>query len=78
MRKVIGDEIAKLLVAGFIREILFADWLANPVLVEKNKDAMALIKKWRMCIDYTHLNKACPRDPFSLPRMEQVDRKSVV
>lgn len=43
MRRVIGDEIAKLLVAGFIREILFADWLANPVLVEKNKDAMAFI-----------------------------------
>ena len=63
-RKIIGDEIAKLLVAGWIREVLFTDWLANPVLVEKKKDEKAVLKAWRMCIDYTNLNKACPRDPF--------------
>ena len=28
--------------------------------------------KWRMCIDYTSLNKACPKDPFALPRIDQV------
>ena len=42
------------------------EWLANPVMVEKKN------KKWRMCIDYTHLNKACPKDPFALPRIDQV------
>ena len=65
-REVIGDEIARLLAAGFIMEVYHPDWLANPVLVMK-KD-----KTWRMCIDYTSLNKACPKDPFALPRIDQV------
>ena len=71
----IGEEIARLLAAGFIKEVEHTEWLANPVKVEKKN------KKWRMCIDYTHLNKACPKDPFALPRIDQVidsDRKSVV
>ena len=54
--RAIGDEIAKLLAAGFIREIFHSDWLANPVLVKKKTE------KWRMCIDYIGLNKACPKD----------------
>jgi hypothetical protein len=29
-------------------------------------------KTWRMCINYTSLNKACPKDPFALPRIDQV------
>ena len=61
--KAIGDRIAELLAAGFITEVYHPDWLANPVLVLK-KD-----KTWRMCIDYTSLNKACPKDPFTLPRI---------
>jgi hypothetical protein len=64
--KAIGEEIMKLLNAGFIREVFHPEWLANPVLV-KNKN-----KKWRMCVDYTSLNKACPKDPFPLPRIDQV------
>ena len=28
--------------------------------------------EWRMCIDYTDLNKHCPKDPFGLPRIDQV------
>ena len=65
--------MAKLLAAGFIMEVLYPDWLANPVLVEKKKDENPNIAKvWRMCIDYTHLNKACPKDPFPLPRIDQV------
>lgn len=72
-RKVIGDEVAKLLAAGFIMEILYPDWLANPVLVEKKKGENPNIPKlWRMCIDYTNLNKECPKDPFPLPRIDQV------
>ncbi|WVZ89810.1 hypothetical protein U9M48_036169 [Paspalum notatum var. saurae] len=42
------------------------EWLANPVLVLKNK------KDWRMCVDYTDLNKHCPKDPFGLPYIDQV------
>ena len=61
-----GEEIARLLAAGFIMEVFFPEWLANPVLMLKKNN------KWRMCIDYTSLNKACPKDPFALPRLDQV------
>jgi hypothetical protein len=47
-------------------EVFYPDWLANPVLVLKKNNT------WRMCIDYTRLNKACPKDPFALPRIDQV------
>jgi hypothetical protein len=59
-RKAIGEVIARLLAAGFIMEVFYADWLAKPVLVLKTRLAP------RMCIDYTSLNKACPKDPFAL------------
>jgi hypothetical protein len=62
--KVIGEDILKLLSARFIREIFHPEWLENPVLVMKKN------KKWRMCVDYTSLNKACPKDPFPLPRID--------
>ena len=64
--RAIGEEIAKLLAAGFIKEVNHLDWLANPVLVRKKSG------KWRMCVDYTGLNKACPNDPFPLPRIDQI------
>ena len=51
--KAIGEEIAKLLAAGFIKEVYHIEWLANPVLVRKKSG------KWRMCVDYMGLNKAC-------------------
>ena len=56
----------KLLVAGFIREVYHPEWLANPVLVLKKSG------KWRMSIDYMGLNKACPKDLFPLPRIDQI------
>jgi hypothetical protein len=65
-RKVIGEEIHKLLEAGFIKEVHHPKWLANPVLVKKKSG------KWRMCVDYTSLNKACPKVPFPLPRIDQI------
>jgi hypothetical protein len=60
-RRVIGEEVRKLLGAGFIKEVFHPEWLDNPVLV-KNKNG-----KWRMFVDYTGLNKACPKVPFPLP-----------
>jgi hypothetical protein len=63
----IKKEVTKPLAASFIREILHPNWLANPVLVWK-KDS----SEWRMCVDYTDLNKHCPKDPFSLPRIDQI------
>jgi hypothetical protein len=63
----IKKEIAKLMAAGFMREILHLDWLANPVLVQKKNTA-----EWRMCVDYTNINKHCLKDPFGLPRIDQI------
>jgi hypothetical protein len=61
-----AEEIARLLAASFIMEVFYPDWLANPVLVLKKNNTR------RMCIDYTSLNKACPKNPFALPRIDQV------
>ena len=33
--RAIGEEVTKLLAAGFIREVYHSDWLANPVLIKK-------------------------------------------
>jgi hypothetical protein len=65
-RRAIGAELRKLLEAGFIKEVFHPTWLANPVLVKKKNG------KWRMCIYYTSLNKACPKVPFPLPRIDQI------
>jgi hypothetical protein len=65
-RKVISEEIHKLLKAEFIKEVNHPEWLANPILVMKKN------RKWRMCVDYTSLNKACPKVPFPLPRIDQI------
>jgi hypothetical protein len=56
--KAIGEEILKLLSAGFIREVFHPEWLANPVLVKKKNN------KWRMYVDYTSLNRCVPRIRF--------------
>ena len=66
-RKAICEEIHRLLKADFIKEIKEATWVANPVLVPK-KDTVVL----RMCIDFTNLNKHCPKDHFPLPRIDQI------
>ena len=62
----ISKEIDRLLHAVFIREIKDSDWVANPVLVEKKT------KKLRMCVDFTAINKCCPKDHFPLPRIDQI------
>ena len=58
--------MARLLAVRFIVEVLHPEWLANPVLVLKKNGT------WRMCVDYTDLNKACPPDSFALPRIDQI------
>ena len=65
-KEAIKVELVRLLAAGFIREVSHPDWLANPVLVPKSSGEL------RMCIDYTDLNKHCPKDPFPLPRINEV------
>ena len=60
-QQVVKDETQKLLNAGHIREIQYPEWLAKVVLVKKANG------KWRMCVDFTNLNKACPKDSYPLP-----------
>ena len=61
---VVKEETQKLLSAGHIQEIQYPEWLANVVLVKKANG------KWRMCVDFTDLNKACPKDSYPLPSID--------
>ena len=54
---------------NFIREVYYPDWLANIVLVKKVNE------KLRMCVDFTDLNKASPKDSFSLPYLKCVNEE---
>ncbi|XP_057803713.1 uncharacterized protein LOC131019046 [Salvia miltiorrhiza] len=64
--QVVNDEVTKLLKNGLIREVHYPEWLANVVVVKKKND------KWRVCIDFTDLNKACPKDSFPLPHIDML------
>ena len=59
-------KVEKLLKACFIREVFYLEWLANVVIVKKNNG------KWRMCVNFTDINKTCPKDSFPLPRIDQL------
>jgi hypothetical protein len=60
------NEVKRLLSAGVIREVTYLEWLANNLMVKKANG------KWRMCIDFTDLNKACPKDEFPLPTIDSL------
>ena len=60
------EEVKKLLTVGFMREVYYPKWLANVVMVKKSNG------KWRMCVDFTDLNRAYPKDSFLLPRIDQL------
>ena len=60
------DEVTKLLAAGFIREVHYPERLTNVVLMKKANG------KWRMCVDFTDLNKAYSKDSFPLLRIDQL------
>ena len=59
--RAIAEEVRKLQEASFIKEVYYPNWLANVVMVKKASG------KWRMCVDFTDLNKACPKDNYPLP-----------
>ena len=60
----VKDEVTKLKQAGAIKEVFYPEWLANTVVVKKKNGI------WWVCVDFTDLNKACPKDPFPLPRID--------
>ena len=62
----VREEVTKLKQAGAIKEIFYPEWLANTVVVKKKSG------KWRVCVDFTDLNKACPKNPFPIPKIDQL------
>ncbi|GJS19893.1 reverse transcriptase domain-containing protein [Tanacetum coccineum] len=62
--KAIQAEVQKLVEAGIMREVYYHEWLSNPVMVKKHDGS------WRMCVDFTDLNKACPQDCYPLPEID--------
>ncbi|GJS58790.1 reverse transcriptase domain-containing protein [Tanacetum coccineum] len=64
--KAIQAEVQKLVEAGIMREVYYHEWLSNPVMVKKHDGS------WRMCVDFTDLNKACQQDCYPL---SEIDRK---
>ncbi|GJS82239.1 reverse transcriptase domain-containing protein [Tanacetum coccineum] len=62
--KAIQVEVQKLVEAGIPGEVYYHDWLSNPIMVKKHDGS------WRMCVDFTDLNKACPQDCYPLPEID--------
>ena len=62
----IKDEAVKLKQAGAIKEVFYPEWLANTMVVKKKNG------KWRVSMDFTDLNKSCPKDPFPTPWIDQL------
>ncbi|RDY08227.1 Retrovirus-related Pol polyprotein from transposon 17.6, partial [Mucuna pruriens] len=65
-REAVKQETRKLISASFVREVQYPTWLANVVMVRKANG------KWRMCTDYTDLNKAYPKDSYPLPSIDRL------
>lgn len=64
--EVVKQEVKRLKEARAIKEILFPEWPTNTMVVKKNNS------KLRVCIDFTHLNRACSKDPFPMPKIDQL------
>ena len=64
--EVAKEEVDKLKEARAIKEVYYPGWLDNTVIVRKKNG------KWRVCIDFTDLNKACLKDPFLVPKINQL------
>ena len=60
----VREEVMKLKKARAIKKVFYPEWLANIVVVKKKSG------KWRVCVDFTDLNRVCPKDPFPMPRID--------
>ena len=65
-QKVINEEVGKIFQANAIIEVKYPEWLAKVVLVKKANG------NWQLCIDFTNINRACPKDSFPLPRIDLI------
>ena len=61
------SKVDKLIEAGVIRAVPHPIWVGNHMVVPK-----PMTFRWRLCIDFTDLNKACPKDPFPLPQIDLI------
>ena len=59
------EKVIKLKKAGAIKEVFYPEWLANTIVVKKSG-------KWWVCVDFTDLNKACPKDHFPMPWIDRL------
>ena len=62
----VKQDVKKLKEAGATKEVFFPEWLSNTMVVKKKSG------KWRVCVDFTDLNWACPKDPFPVPKIDQL------
>ena len=62
----VREEVTRLKQVGAIKEVFYPEWLVNTVVVKKKNG------KWRVCVDFTDLNKICPKDPFPMPKIDQL------
>lgn len=62
----VREKVNKLEQVGVIKELFYPEWLANTIVVKKNNE------KWRVCVDFMDLNKAYPKHPFPVPRIDQL------
>ncbi|GKD91820.1 reverse transcriptase domain-containing protein [Tanacetum coccineum] len=60
----IQEEVEKLVAAGIMKEVHYHSWLSNPVMVKKHDG------RWRMCVDFKDMSKACPKDSYPLPEID--------
>lgn len=64
--EVVKEEVEKLKQAEAIKEVFYLDRLANIMVIKKKNE------NWRVCIDFTDLNRACPNDPYLVPKIDQL------
>ena len=60
------EEVKGLKEVGAVKEVFVPEWLSNTIMVKKKNG------KWRVCVDFTELNQACPKDPFPVPKIDQL------
>ncbi|GJS11155.1 reverse transcriptase domain-containing protein [Tanacetum coccineum] len=61
----IFKEVEELTKANILREFKYEMWVSNPVMVKKDDE------RWKLCVDFTDVNKACPKDCYPLPEVDQ-------
>ncbi|GJZ25565.1 reverse transcriptase domain-containing protein [Tanacetum coccineum] len=58
-------EVEELTKVNILREVKYRTWVSNPVMIRKGNE------KWKLCVDFTDINKSCPKDCYPLPTNDQ-------